>query len=175
MKKSTNFSLIFFLFSCLILIAGCKIYKFSEGGLVDEGAKTVYVKYIDNRAPYVNPQLSPNLSDRLRQKIVSQTKLSNINSEEADYFVSGEVRDYSVTTTGVTTVNGRQQSSINRLTVSVHIVLVKHPKNETQEFDVSRSFDFDSRLSLQAAESGLLDEMVRNLSDEIFNRIFSNW
>jgi hypothetical protein len=44
-----------------------------------------------------------------------------------------------------------------------------------QEFDISRSFDYDSNKSLQQAEAGLLDEMIRSLTDEIFNRIFSNW
>jgi hypothetical protein len=47
--------------------------------------------------------------------------------------------------------------------------------SSTQEADVSRSFDFSANQSLQAAEAALLDEMVRNLTDEIFNRIFSDW
>jgi hypothetical protein len=44
-----------------------------------------------------------------------------------------------------------------------------------QEYTVSRSFDFKANLTLQQAERSLLDEMIRNLTDEIFNRIFSNW
>jgi hypothetical protein len=40
---------------------------------------------------------------------------------------------------------------------------------------VSRSFDFDANLTLTQAEARLLDEMVRSLTDDMFNRIFSNW
>ena len=47
--------------------------------------------------------------------------------------------------------------------------------NETDEFDVSRSFDYSANLSLQQAEGQLLDEVVRSLTDDIFNHIFSNW
>jgi len=59
--------------------------------------------------------------------------------------------------------------------VSVHVVLKKTLENKTDEFDVSRNADFSANLSLQQAEGQLLDELVRNLTDEIFNHIFSNW
>ena len=48
-------------------------------------------------------------------------------------------------------------------------------ENVAQEFQISRSFPFSATLSFQAAESKLLDEMVTNLTDDIFNRLFSNW
>jgi outer membrane lipopolysaccharide assembly protein LptE/RlpB len=135
----------------------------------------VRVNFIENRAPYVNPQLSPTLTDRLKQKITSQTRLSSTTNDNANWDISGSITDYSVSTSGVTNTNGRAQSSLNRLTVSVHIILNNQLSSHVQEFDISRSFDFSSSQSLQQAEAGLLDEMIRNLTDEIFNRIFSNW
>ena len=36
-------------------------------------------------------------------------------------------------------------------------------------------FDFDGNKSLTEAEGVLNDELIRNLVDEIFNKIFSNW
>jgi outer membrane lipopolysaccharide assembly protein LptE/RlpB len=133
------------------------------------------VNFIENRAPYVNPQLSPTLTDRLKQKITSQTRLSSTTNDNANWDISGSITDYSVSTSGVTNTNGRAQSSLNRLTVSVHIILNNQLSSHVQEFDISRSFDYDSNKSLQQAEAGLLDEMIRSLTDEIFNRIFSNW
>jgi hypothetical protein len=47
--------------------------------------------------------------------------------------------------------------------------------NKVEEFDVSRSFDYSANLTLQQAEGQLADEVIRTLTDEIFNRIFSNW
>lgn len=174
-KRSSNTFLLFVFFILNILLSSCGIYGFSEKSNVPVNAKTVKINYIENRAPYVNPQLSPNLTDRLRQKIVNQTKLTNTNNENADWDISGRIDDYSISTTGVTSTNGQQQSSINRLTVRIHITVNKRLDNKVEEFDVSRSFDFSARQSLQAAEATLLDEMLRNLTDEIFNKLFSDW
>lgn len=163
---------------CILNFAftGCGVYSFSEKGTLDPNIKTVYVQFIQNQAPYVNPQLSPNLTDRLQQKITRQTKLTQIKAaENANLLIVPTIRDYSVVTTGVSSGNGQKQSSINRLTITVQVVITNQLKNETKEHNVSRSFDFPANQTLQQAEAALLDEMVRNLSDEIFNRIFSDW
>src|SRR5215217_625275 len=176
LKSSILFLLSVGLFFILFFsISSCGFYSFSEKGTIPDSIKTVRVNFIENRAPYVNPQLSPNLTDRLKQKIVRQTRLTSTSNDNAHWEISGEIRDYSVSTSGVTTNNNQSQASINRLTVSVHITLVDQVYNKTQEYDVSRSFDFSANRTLQQAEASLLDEMIRNLSDEIFNRIFSNW
>jgi len=120
----------------------------------------------------VNPQLSPQLTERLRLKINSQTRLTNVQSDVADYDISGWVSDYSVTTSGVS----NQQASINRLTVTIHVIL-KDNKDDSKSFeaDVSRNFDFAATLSLNQAEAQLGDVIVKNMVDEMFNRIFSGW
>ncbi|MCU0338188.1 MAG: LPS assembly lipoprotein LptE [Sediminibacterium sp.] len=160
----------FLLFSIAALLAGCGIYSFKDA-TVPPDVKTIKIGFFENKARYVNPELSPRLTDRLQQKITNQTKLTRTNSDDAHYQVSGYVSDYSVTTTAV----GGQQATTNRLTVGVHVVLRKTLENKTEEFDISRAFDFSANLSLQQAEGALLDEILRNLTDEIFNKIFSNW
>ena len=170
---------VFFLAAAFCLLnsfTGCGVYKFSEAGTIDPNVKTIKINIIENVAQYRNPQLSPNLTDRLRQKVNNQTKLSLTNNDNAHWILSGEITDYTVTTVGVSNTNGQSQSSVNRLTVSVRIIVTKQIENkEPEEYMASRQFDFPATQSLQAAESRLLDEMVRNLTDEIFNRIFSNW
>jgi hypothetical protein len=148
----------------------CKIYSFRDISIPDS-IKTVKVKYIENKAPYNNPQLSPRLADRLRQKIVSQTKLSQTNNDNADWVISGTITNYSFSTSGI----ANQREATNRLTVSVHIVIEDQKADQTKEYDVSRNFEFDARLSIQQAEANLLDELIRGLTDDIFNRIFSDW
>jgi outer membrane lipopolysaccharide assembly protein LptE/RlpB len=161
--------------TCLVALAtwttGCGVYKFNDIS-IDPNIKSVRINFIENRAPYVNPQLSPTLTDRVKQKIVNQTRLTQTNNENAHYDISGYISDYSVSTTGVS----QNRGVMNRLTVAVHIT-VKDQLNNTppKEIDVSRSFEFAANISLQAAESRLMEEMVRNLTDDIFNRIFSAW
>lgn len=158
-----------------VALTSCGIYSFNERSQIDPEAKTVRVRPFENRAQYVNPQLTPNLTEKLRQKIISQTRLVQTNSDNAHYDIEGTVVEYAVSTTGVTSVNGQQQSSVNRLTVSVQVTVMNTLKNEREQVSVSRSFDFGARQSLQSAEADLLPEMIRNLSDEIFNQIFSKW
>lgn len=171
-KIITAPSLLLLLLALTSVYSGC--YSFKDIA-VDPNVKTVRVDLIENRAQYRNPQISPALTDRLKQKITNQTRLTQTNSEKADWYVTGEIRDYAVSTSGISTNQGQSQTSVNRLTVSVHIVRVDNLKNETKEYDVTRQFDFGANQSLQTAEARLLDEMIRNLTDEIFNKLFSNW
>jgi hypothetical protein len=133
--------------------------------------KTVKVNYITNEARYVNPQLSPKLTEKIRQKIVNQTRLSQTNSE-AHYEISGKITDYSVSTSGIS----NQESSSNNLNVTVHISFVNRLDNTKNfEADITRNFPFSASLSLTQAETQLANEIINNLTDEIFNKIFSNW
>ena len=120
----------------------------------------------------MNPQISQKFFDKIQTKIIGGTKLTRTNDDNAHYVINSTITRYDATqTVGVSA----QQASTNRLTVSLHIILKKTLTNETEEFDVSRSFDYSANLSLQQAEAQLLDEVVRSLTDDIFNRIFSNW
>ncbi|HVK96740.1 MAG TPA: LPS assembly lipoprotein LptE [Flavisolibacter sp.] len=178
MKKLNITRILIFAFALYILqsgISSCGVYSFNDVSPLPDSIRTVRVQFIENKAPYVNPQLSPTLTERLKQKIVNQTRLTQTNNDNADFDISGTVTDYAVSTSGITSSQGQQQTSINRLTVTVAIRLNNQKQNKNEEFSVSRSFDFDARRSLQSAEAALLDEMIRNLTDEIFNRIFSNW
>lgn len=153
----------------------CGVYSFADVSIPDS-IKTVRINFFENRAQYINPQLSPSLTDRVRQRIVNQTRLAQTQNDNAHYDISGTVTNYSISTSGISTgTNNQRQASMNNLNVTVHITLVNRLSGEKQEYDVTRAFPFNASLSLQAAESQLLDEMVRNLSDDIFNRIFSNW
>jgi hypothetical protein len=158
------------LFTCLIFFTSCGVYSFKDVSIPPE-VKTIKIGFIENKARYVNPQLSPRLTDRLQQKISSQTRLTRTNNDDAHYQVSGTITQYDVTTAGIS----NQQAAINRLTVGVHIIFKNTLENKTQEFDVSRNFDFSANKSLQEAEGTLSEEILRNVTDEIFNRLFSNW
>ncbi len=167
-----NNKILFLLAPCalfLVSFPACN-YKFKDVSIPAE-VKTVKVNFIENRARVINPQLSPRLSDRLRQKIVGQTRLTQTNSDNAHWEVSGFITDYSFSTSAIS----GQREAVNRRTVSVRITLTDRINDKVQDYDVSRSFEFSANLSLQQAENQLGDEMIRSLADEIFNRIFSNW
>jgi len=154
----------------IVSIQGTCRYSLKDVSIPPE-IKTVRVFFIENKARYINPQLSPKLSDKLRQKIINQTRLSQTNND-ADYEISGYISDYSVNTSGIS----QQQVASNNLNVTVHIIF-KNRLDEKKNFeaDITRNFPFSASKSLTQAETELNEQMVTNLTDEIFNRIFSNW
>lgn len=170
-NNKNGWRMLFFFLAINFFLTGCFVYKFNDA-VIPANVKTVKIGFIENKARYINPQLSPKLTDKLQLKITNQTKLTRTNNDDADYVINGSITNYDPSqTVGVSA----QQASTNRLTVTVHIVLRKTLENKVDEFDVSRSFDFSANLTLQQAEGQLLEEVVRNLTDEIFNRIFNNW
>ena len=66
-------------------------------------------------------------------------------------------------------------TATNRLTIGVHITFRNTLTSKSEEFDISRNFDFNASLTRQQAETQLKEEILKNVTDEIFNRIFSNW
>ncbi len=154
----------------IVSIQGTCRYSLKDVSIPPE-IKTVRVFFIENKARYINPQLSPKLSDKLRQKIINQTRLSQTNND-ADYEISGYISDYSVNTSGIS----QQQVASNNLNVTVHIIF-RNRQDEKKNFeaDITRNFPFSASKSLTQAEVELNEQMVTNLTDEIFNRIFSNW
>ena len=170
-RKIFFIPLICVLCAIAFLNSNCHVSYSLHDVSIPDSIKTVKVNFIENKARYVNPRLSPALTDKLRQKIVGQTRLTQTNGDNADWEITGYVSDYSVSTSGIS----QQQSSINRLNVSVHITLFKRKESDQKEFDVSHPFDFPANLTLQAAESQLSDQIIRDMTDEIFNHIFSDW
>jgi len=153
-----------------LMISACGVYTFKDVSIPPE-IKTIKLNFIENKARYVNPQLSPRLTNRLQDKIVNQTRLNRTESEDADWVVSGYINNYTVTTSGISS----QQASTNRLTVGAHIKLKDNKNLKEDEFDVTKSFEFNATQTLQQAEQALADQIIQGLSDEIFNRLFSNW
>ena len=150
----------------------CKVsYRFKDRASIPDTIKTVKVNFIENKARYINPQLSQKLTDKFRQKIISQTRLSQTNNDNADWEISGFISDYTFSTSAIS----GQQVANNRLSVSVHITLNSHKEDKVTDYDVNRSFEFKGNQSFQQAEAALGDEMVRTLTDEIFNKLFAQW
>jgi len=174
-----NKKIFFLLAFCAVSLAlfsysSCKVqYGFHEKvPAIPDSIKTVKINTIENHAPINNPQLAPRLTERLRQKIVGQTKLSQTASDNADWEITASITDYSVSTSGISD----KAASTNRLTVTVQVTLNRRKQNEQDDpVTITHGFDFDSRKPLQTAENELLDEIIKQMTDEIFNNLFSKW
>lgn len=154
----------------LLLSAGCGVYSFTGASI--EG-KTIRMQPFDNKARNVVPSLSPALTSKIRTRILSQTGLSPVNSETADYELIGTITQYNVTVSGV---QNTQTASQNRLTISINVKFINRldeKANFTQDF--TRFADFSATQTLQAAEAGLIEQIGEQLAVDIFNKAFVNW
>lgn len=170
MKSIQQYFFLLLALTVVTLASGCLHYTLKDTA-ISKDIKTIRVNYIENKARYINPQLSPQLTDRLRQKINNQTN-KTLTQGEADLDITGTITDYSFTTAAI----ADNRSATNRLNISVHVKIVNRLNDkESKETDVTRSFDFDANVSIQQAEQALNESILKNLSDEIFNSLFSNW
>ena len=170
-RQFISFPVLSLLIVTALSLLSCNIYKFKDVS-IDPRAKTCHIVPVINTAPYFNPQLAPQLSDKLRQKVNNQTRLSLIPREDADYFIKCEITGYNVTTAGIS----QQQAATNRLVVTVKVTFRnKFDEKKNFESPVSRNFDFSANLSLNQAEAQLTSTIVQNMVDEIFTKIFSDW
>jgi hypothetical protein len=153
-----------------ISLAGCGVYSFTGASV--EG-KNINFHTFENRARNVMPSLSATLTDKIRNRILSQTGLSPTSSDDADYDLSGTIVGYDVSVTGV---QNTQTASLNRLTISIQVDFQnrKNPKSSFKQ-SFSRFSDFAATQALQNVENQLIDEIGRQLADDIFNKAFVNW
>lgn len=168
-KLTLILSLVFLTFS----FATCK-YSFKDSAPIPAEIKTFRVNLFQNKARYVNPTLAPQLTEKVKQKIISETRLRETNNDDANYDISGYVSDYSVTTSGV----ANQAAGTNRINVTFHLIFkntVDPDPDKSFETDLTSNYDFKASQTLQEAESGLMDNIIKTVTDGIFNKIFSNW
>ena len=154
-----------------LVYATCK-YSTKDTAPIPPEVKTFRVNVLENKARYVNPQLMPQITEKLKLKIIGQTRLRQTNNDDAHYDIGGYLSDYSVTTTGIS----GQTASTNRLNVTFHLIF-KNTLDQKKDFeaDVTSNYDFSAQKTLPDAESQLGDQIVKNVTDAIFNKIFSNW
>ena len=160
--------------SLLLALGGCSIKYSASGASIDQGAKTVNVRFIENRAPINNPTLSQNITEKLRTKVTSQTQLVQVNEDNTDYEFKGNITGYAFSNAAVTNVD---KAATSRLTVTINITFVKRvgdKKGWSQAF--TRSADFSASQLPSAVENGLLENnIIPQIVDDIFNKAFANW
>jgi hypothetical protein len=156
----------------VLLLPSCKIsYSFSGVNISPE-VSTYSVDYFPNRAAIVQAQLSQLFTDALMDKIQSNTNL-DLSTGGGDVHFSGEITQYETRPTAIT---GQETAARNRLTITVR---VKYTNAIEPDLDYDTSFsryeDYDASLNLTDVENELIELIVENLIEDIFNRAFVSW
>ena len=156
----------------LPLLHSCGIYSFT-GTSIDADVKTVTINYFEYKALKVNPTLSNQITEALKEKFTRWTKLEQVDID-GDLEIIGEVTGYDVKATAIT---ANEQASQNRLTVNVKVAFIdrKYPENSFENKSFSAYADFDAMQQLDAVEASLCEEIVEKLCEDIFNGTVANW
>ena len=67
-------------------------------------------------------------------------------------------------------------SAKNRLTISVNFtIFISQPKEDKMILTSTRFSDYDSSSDLASIESQLLEEINKQIVQDLINKLFSNW
>ena len=154
-----------------LCVYSCGIYSFS-GTSIQPDVNTITINFIEYRANRVNPSLSNDLTESLRNQFRRMTRLEQVDVD-GDMELSGQITGYEISTAAVT---ANEVAARNKLTVTVKIQFSdkKHPE---EDFDKSFSAysEYDSNNTLDSVESSLCAEIVEKLVEDIFNASVAQW
>ena len=153
------------------ILRSCGIYSFS-GTSIQPDVYTVNIHYFEYKALRVNPTLSNDLTEALKDQFRRLTRLEQVD-ENGDLDIVGEIIGYDVKAMGIT---ANETASQNRLTVNVKIYFTnnKYPEDNLEQ-SFSAYADFDATQSLDAVESSICEEIIDKLVEDIFNATVAQW
>jgi hypothetical protein len=171
-----KFLKIFFLFS-IIILESCKINYSFTGASVDSNLKTISVSSFQNFASLAPPTLSLSMTEAVRNIISSQSSLKMV-PRGGDLSLEGKIVGYSTNPLAIQAsgANGQNSAALTRLTITVQVKFT-NTKDEKQNFDqnFTQFADFSSSSNLAQEETGLIKIIEEKITQDIFNRCFSNW
>jgi len=156
----------------LLTCSACSVQMTMRGSSVPENVQTASVQLFQNRAPLINPLLSQTFTESMKDRITSESRLI-INDEMGDVDFSGEITGYDLRPMAI---QANAVSAETRMTISVR-VRFRNFKNPQQNWESSFSAfsDFESSQNITAIEEQLVRDIVDQLTENIFNRAFSDW
>ena len=157
----------------IVLLTSCQVQFKMNGASIDYTLiKTISIANFPNRATLVYPPLEANFNDALKDIYTRQTRLSFV-PQNGDMQLSGEITSYSVTPMAI---GSDAISKETKLTVTVKVKYV-NTKNSAEDFETSFSAfqNFPSSRMITDVQDELLTEIVKELTETIFNKTAANW
>lgn len=159
------------LLSVIILLTSCRIYSFTGASIPPE-AKTVSVQYFANKAATIQPNLSQILTEKLKDAFVEQTNLT-LTEDEGDLSFSGFISKYQIKPIAI---QSNETAGKNRLTITANVTfksIIDAKTNFEQTF--SRYRDYNGSENISEIEETLIEEISKELVEDIFNKAVVNW
>ncbi len=162
------------LLTASLFLASCFSINYStKGGYIPPEAKTFSVQYIENQALIVEPGLSQQLTDKLKDYLQANTTLTLVN-RDADIDFEAVITTYEPDKP-VAIVSG-DEAAKNRFSIGVKVKMTCVVKPEIDfESKFTRYEDYSSTENFESLRSELTDKMLELILEDIYKKAFVNW
>lgn len=156
-----------------LLLMGCTIsYKFNGASINYDIIKTISLESFPNRAVYQWGPMESMFNNALSDIYANQTKLQQV-ARGGDLSLSGEITSYDQVNKSISS-DGYSSMMQLKMTVNVRF---ENAKNHSEDFErqFSASREFDASQQLNDVQEELVNQMVDEIVEQIFNATVANW
>lgn len=154
-----------------LFLSGCYSFK---GISIDPRVNTFFVQNFENQASNAPPTLALDFTEKLKDKVRSETRLT-LKNAEPDVEFSGKVTDFRVVPVAP---KPGETVALNRLEIRIKVNYVNNieaAKGWKAERDFSFFQEFTSDKELLAIQDQLVSDITKQLLEDIFNAAFNDW
>lgn len=158
---------------CILTLTACSIsYKFTGTSIDYTKTKTISLDKFPIRANYVWSPMESMFYNSISDVYAQKTKLK-VLKRGGDLHLSGEIVEYSQTNKSISSDGYSAQVQL-KISVNVRFVNnIKHDEDFEKRF--SATAEYDSSQQLAAVQEQLVQEMIDDIVDQIFNATVANW
>ena len=156
-----------------VLLVSCTVsYKFNGASINYDIIKSISIDNFPNRALYQWGPMEAMFNNALSDIYVNQTKLQQVN-RNGDLQLSGEITAYDQVNKSISSDG---YSSMMQLKMTVKVKF-ENTKNPTEDFErqFSASREFDASQQLNDVQDELVNQMIKEIVEQIFNATVANW
>lgn len=157
----------------VFVAASCSVsYKFNGASIDYNKTKTIQIADFPIRSSYVWGPMASIFNNQLKDVFANHTRLSQVK-RNGDLKIEGEITQYSQRNKAVTAQGESAQVELS-MTVNVRFTNnVNHSEDFEKQFTATTTYD--SRQSLNAVQEECVTQMVKDITDQIFNATVANW
>ncbi|MBQ2209814.1 MAG: LptE family protein [Prevotella sp.] len=157
----------------LLAVSACSVsYKFNGASIDYNKTKTIQIAEFPIRSSYVWGPMGTMFNNQLKDQYASHTKLQQVK-RNGDLKLEGEITRYEQRNKSVSSEGYSSQTELS-ITVMVRFTNnVNHSEDFEREFTGSRSYE--TTQSLASVQEQLVDEIIKDICDQIFNATVANW
>ncbi|MFC2665728.1 MAG: LPS assembly lipoprotein LptE [Prevotella histicola] len=158
---------------CLLLLAACSVsYKFNGASIDYNKVHTIQISDFPIRSTYVWGPMGPMFNNQLKDVFANHTRLQQVK-RNGDLKIEGEITQYQQRNKSVSSEGYSAQTELS-ITVNVRFTNnTNHKEDFERQFTATSSYE--TTRNLNSVQEELVTQMVKDLTDQIFNATVANW